>query len=1622
MNGPSTTFSTADLASENVGALDAILADSHPLMAEAFYLAAIPTWYDRDVLRAIRDRDDGREEGLITRLNRYSFISPLHRPDEADPAYAMRAEERSFLQRRWAREDPQAYGEAHRRALAFWQAHPDPNPFARAQHALYHRFFVDYDAGIRELISLFRTYANDRQFAAIERILAAADEASAYAALLDPEAATGIEDLLAYLRARLAQLRGRWAHSLELLEGIAPGADPGLAPYVARAYGYAFAQDGDYVQAIQKLKEALTLFDRRENAFVDVQTSQNDRAYTLIALGDAHAGLARDVQGDVDLEQPTASVRRHLRDLPSLIASLPLVLYLTPSLGWRVWRPRFWRVLRDLDWVIARLFVSAARYYRKADRLLEEHGTPGESVVADERLAYMYLALGNLQEAERLFLGLLEEEEAPLSRYHTASVRVGLAETYVRSQQPRRAAEPLRGALPVLAAYEDHELEARARDLLGQALLARGEGAEAVEHLTRAQGWYQDAEKWAEATELVENLETWEESAALTDSVREQIRDLIDGLPQREYVGVFQHRLPVYFRRLVLMLLPLVLIGAQLLAVQVETNSDLLPRIRFQPAPLLDPTQSVTTSVSLGVTTAEVTVVEDVNVVLGWAVLLIAGYLLVTLVLGLAIILLTRLHTVQARGRGATVRLDDEKITVGKGKAERSLPWTDVSRFVRANVDWWARPIRSSSALALGNGRDQLVVGGNTRHYTHLRQEVARSLPPETEILSLDYDILRSPMGILFGLNLLLLGLFNILAFVAPDVLFERPLGVIYSWADLYPYLFLGLVIPPLWWGIIQPLRQRLHVFPRAHLAVWVLSLGLLLTFFQAAVHFRPLLTVTNVYLPITAIVVLVSAAIAIWRARVAEENVYPAYVRIGAVIVAVLACALMLSVLQRDVRAYHHLVAGHALRDQALDDAVAVREAFLLEEALTPYERAAEIGSRPVWGIGPQAAAGMPLGIPAPDSFVWLAALSNQAALRVQLQNYGAALQTYTDMLAHTDGGGRVYAWRALARQGLTTTAGEPGGVSALRTRHQEAIADFDEALRIAPEAATYHLWRGVAEQALFRYGEALDSYDRALKPPADGTARLTDAQQERALTGKGWISYLRKDYVEARDLFRQAKEINRDAAEAWVGEGYALYALEQFEDVLPIWEKAAELDPRDPTILISLGTLHWKFGYIHEELGRNRCDDYAQSVDYFTQAVDRDALRPQRDEDVAYTYRTRAQVQWLLNRYRCSGPDRVDVLKEAVNSYGEAIELDPENAFYWHMRGRLSYAVWDALQERLTDADPLPVDWLFRGLDDIEKALALDPDDDLTRDYKPNAFKRLFGTALFDTALMALQRGDVRTAVDIYRRELDPAADTVDAAVRLALIAVTDDDLSEAARWFNEAVRRVSEDQEEYYTRFKPSRDHLEALWAAQGYGGDALLTEMEEQLPGQLETYPDLEENGTYWRYRAWFKYHIGLSAFLVGAEAEARALLESGQANAARAHDLATEHAYVHTYLQESAWGWYHVVRGDAYADDQDFSAALSYYEAAFDVIVPDANTTAEAEKTQAAFRAGLTALRLGEEERAVDWYERGLALLEQYGDNSEVQSIRESAADNLRKLQQEDPDAAAVAEPILAELD
>lgn len=1742
--------------------LEKILQSVHPLMAEAIYLAAVPHWYDPALFSAIRDVADGRDQGLIERLTRYSFIMRWDDDETDTQTYAMRPEERRLTQRYWIMKDPAAYRAAHRRALVYWQDNPDSNSFAQTQNLLYHQLFVDQSAATDLLVDRFRAYHNERQLTAIERLLDTADEARFYLALLNNEPTADLEILLTHLRARLAQLRGDWTESRKSLQILREKADlpPQLQPYVTRAYGYSLANTGDFVGAIASYEKTLTQFEAQATAvttsgIADSATLQADLAQTMIALGDAYVGLATSVRGPVETGEGMMRGLRPLRTLFTFIISLPLVIYLNMHLGWRVWHPDFWPTLLNLDWIIARLFATGARYYRRADPLLEQFGDPGEGVAADEKLAYLYLALGDAGLAQAQFDRLLAETEAPLGEYRQAAVRVGLGQAWLRQGQPAQAREQLEQALPILQQYEDQALEARARAALAEALFAENP-EQAVVQFDQSARIATGCDDWVTATNTLERLDALVADVAVPEAVREQATAVTQTLPQRHYTARYRHPLLIYFQRLILFLLPVILLLMPLLVIRLDSRSTLTPAIQFKAAPIFNPSEVVSSNLSQGVTTANVLSASDADIIIWLAVVLLLGYIGLSLGLGLLIIILTPLRTVQERGQLAAVHLDDSGISLG---ANAPIAWGDVTEMVLSDVRLWRLPLPHESAFALVTSQERLLVRGSTNWYTAVRQRAAQHLPASAIQTNHDTAVLDSRAGRVYIANVIVMAVLVLLAWFAPQPLWWDIPGLPYSLADLYPYLYVGLIVLPMWWLVLRPLRTQIHLEPDSRLPWWVLGAGLLLPLFQAITLFRPLLTSANLYPPLVALLLLAGGGWAIWQAQEKGQPVYDRKVRVGTAVIATLVGILMALLFLRETAAYHYLILGNARRDRAQLAESASEKQALLTEAVDAYGRALNIGSTRLLGIDVRAATTISWGIPDPQNFTWLAALNNRAALQVQLGQYAAAIGSYNIILDYTDRPADVYAWRAIARQSWNTVDTGEGELEMVDNQYELALADFATAIELDPRRADYYLWRAVAYHALDDFAQAEVDYRWALSYTEPPAIPLTPQQRERAYSGLGWIQYKQDNFTQAQSLFEQATDANPEQAEAWIGLGYANYSLALYADAAVAWERAFELAPDDPTVLISLGTLHWKLGGRTDDAAA-KCSEYATSADYFAQST---AQPGQDNKSLAFTFRTLGQVQSLLRG--CPGFADPHPYQLTIDSYTEAIRLDPDPDYY-QKRGRWGYALWRQLADT-PENDHL----LYTALADLTKAVAGGYTDNTTRNFlqavlgqlEPRALERaagfmaegdfaaalevysLLATALPDdvalkfqaglaalgtgdeavtkgwfdavtdtavtqsnaiplleqaitildaflaehpdvdgcayqeqmeTALLAAQANDptnafadglaalavgrsadaaalfergltlsaergyfgpLKTAVYELRTYPAAAVDPILALVRdnlqrvtavatvetdvaaafdLATIAVAVRDWETAGIWYNEGIRRTVFNNQ--YPTLRATRDDFYRLWSVTGVTSNRILAGMEAALPTQLAAYPDLETDQLYWRFRAWFKYGLGLVAYRLDSEAAAVAALKSGQQDADIAYALDIGgNTYVQSYLTEGAWTWYNVVRGDdAYAAG-DFAAALGFYELAVQANNPDRNNDAKIEGVTAVFKAALASVQLEQFEQAADWVEAGLERAARYDQLGEITAFR----NQLMQLGEAQPEWADEIDELLAML-
>ena len=119
---------------------------------------------------------------------------------------------------------------------------------------------------------------------------------------------------------------------------------------------------------------------------------------------------------------------------------------------------------------------------------------------------------------------------------------------------------------------------------------------------------------------------------------------------------------------------------------------------------------------------------------------------------------------------------------------------------------------------------------------------------------------------------------------------------------------------------------------------------------------------------------------------------------------------------------------------------------------------------------------------------------------------------------------------------------------------RYAEAIAEYDEAIRLRPDYAKAYFGRGNARARLGRHAEAIADYDEAIRLQPD----LAEAYYNRGLAyaSLGWYEEAIADYDEA---IRQRP----DYAEAYNNRGVAHAELGRYAEAIAEYDEAIRLRP---------------------------------------------------------------------------------------------------------------------------------------------------------------------------------------------------------------------------------------------------------------------------------------------------------------------------------------------------------------------------------------------------------------------------------------------------------------------------
>jgi tetratricopeptide (TPR) repeat protein len=1416
-----------------------ILKKSRPQLAEAVRLCAIPFWFDLELLRALRASDDSLDEKILARMARFSFVQQDDRG-----RYTFSQDVRRYLLGEWG-QDHAGFVEANRRAQSYFvqalkASCPDgavvdalgqpgetiqlralvgtsPQVSELVQSHLYHTLAVDGDAGIVLLRQLFHAADEAHRLALAERCLAVADEQRS---LLKPDQRAHVD----YMRGLLDQLQGRWEASCKLFERMLEreGLSTTLQARVRRALGNALVQQEQWVEAIALFETALQNF---RAAGDDLET-----ALTMISLGRAHLDLALNTWGGGEAFALRRGWLDCVQDIAMLVGRLPIAVYLMRHLGVRALLPVILRIGRGMDWVVARLFVIAAEWFNHADVILRRLDDQEGLGRVEENLAWLFLLLGHFGRAEMVYRRLLAREGSTLGEYRAARARLGLARALMHQGLLAEARELLEQVLPIFVAYQHAERIAETQRTLAQTFALGGQPAQAVPHYQQAAGLYQQLGDDANATEAVEQMQLLLDEAQTDSETRQAIAASAAQITHRRYLTRFSLPLLYVFRLLALTGLAGVFIFSLSTSIHVESGTDfgvgeaflgsrqsftsaLEPDVGFDLIPRLNPSL-------------------DVSFALYLVVVLFIVYLMLYTALGLWLTVRTSLRTLQ-EGQRFDVIIDPQGVGRGVAEAPGSLKiqWSQVAALLASDRSLLSEPIPLFSRFAVFGEQGAVVIDGQTCRYLAARNLIQQHLNQPTNhqtnkqinqptspipTHNFGFSILYSHSGRLFAGTLLFILAFVFSAQIAPDLLTTQLGPLPYSLSDLYNVSYLGLLIPLGWWLAVQPLRERLFLKPHTR-RVWLIGLvGLGLAVFAFLdITWLHLAGRPNIASGLFATFLMGLAAYYVGTTRRWEHmpfrrgrHVYSSPVRLVSAAVALVAISLSLVLVVREANAYHYLAWARVNRQRAADAEEAGDEAraeALYQETLASYQRVLR------W-VGDDA-----------DIY------HSQGAILTQMGRYAEAVASIQQAIALQPGRSVYHKSLAITYEIWGDAQDEAGDEESALEYYQSARDNYtiaiEQAKKTHQELKTTHLLRA---GALFKIGEyyrgeakhVADQPDLAsqrqraavenFQAAQDDYAWVAEMEPENAaaLSGLGWTEFrlakLDQEALESRvgletalDYFEQAADADPKQTSAWSGQGWAHFAIgetytwwdeeqrrtrsacadsernpttpakvqiyqEENLQAIAAFEQAATLAPDDPSLKSVQGYLYFNLVNCPDV---DNTETYLAAVESFSQAL---ALEPDN-------------LEWLLRRanlYYALGPD---YYAQSSADYEQLVSLNPNAGWYWTLGNiyRSQDQLEQATQAYASSAELDPDNYRHQALLGWYAYQSGDYDISIQASQAASALDPTEPRTVFNWGLALVAQGDAEQAWQVYADGIVVANALVDEEVRLARYQEALDDL---------------------------------------------------------------------------------------------------------------------------------------------------------------------------------------------------------------------------------------------------
>lgn len=240
----------------------------------------------------------------------------------------------------------------------------------------------------------------------------------------------------------------------------------------------------------------------------------------------------------------------------------------------------------------------------------------------------------------------------------------------------------------------------------------------------------------------------------------------------------------------------------------------------------------------------------------------------------------------------------------------------------------------------------------------------------------------------------------------------------------------------------------------------------------------------------------------------------------------------------------------------------------------------------------------------------------------------------------------GLAWYYQGFAHRSLADEQVQLGEMERAIAYYQDAIAHYDQAVRLTPDYVSSWTEQGWVLERLKRPIEALTSYNRAV---------ALEPTSSRALLGQCTMLNQTEEYETALAACENAIKGDgqwwqRGAAQAWNQQSYALAGLGRYEEALASANRAVGIDPNFAMAWSDRSVILW----------------YLEEYDQALTSV-KNALR--LNLELAQAWANQGRIQRSLGQIKSEWDWNVATLhyEQALESYHQALHLQPDNAEFW-------------------------------------------------------------------------------------------------------------------------------------------------------------------------------------------------------------------------------------------------------------------------------------------------------------------------------------------------------------------